>query len=62
MTPAVPRQRVIPFGGWITAGIVFLLGFLFCNVIFIRENHAPVPVRIILPDPVARCSWPATPC
>jgi hypothetical protein len=27
MTPVVPRQRVIPFGGWLAAGIVFLLGF-----------------------------------
>ena len=49
MTPAVPRQRVIPMGGWITAGVIFLLGFLICNVVFIRENHAPVPVRIIVP-------------
>jgi hypothetical protein len=36
-------------GGWITAGIVFLLGFLICNLVFFRENHVPVPVRIIVP-------------
>jgi hypothetical protein len=36
-------------GGWITAGVIFILGFLICNVIFIRENHAPVPARLIIP-------------
>ena len=42
MTPLVPRKRVIPFGGWVAAGIVFLLGFLFFSVIFIRESRATV--------------------
>ena len=49
MTPVAPRKRVIPMGAWITAGVIFLLGFLICNIVFIRENHAPVPVRIIAP-------------
>ena len=49
MTPAIARQRVIPLGGWITAGVVFLLGFLMMNVAFIRENRAPVLVRFLAP-------------
>jgi Double zinc ribbon len=49
MMPAV-RQRVIPFGAWITASVLFLLGFLVLNLVFnIRENGAPVPVRVIVP-------------
>jgi len=49
MTPVVVRQRVIPFGGWIAAGIVFLLGFLGLNIAFMGEHNAPVPIRLIFP-------------
>ena len=49
MTPVVPRQRVIPFGGWLGAGIVFLLGFLFFNAVFFHGNRAPLPLRMIVP-------------
>ena len=50
MTPAVARQRVIPFGAWLTAGIVFLLGFLFGFAFFnVRENDAPGFVRVVAP-------------
>jgi RNA polymerase subunit RPABC4/transcription elongation factor Spt4 len=49
VTPAVSRQRVIPTGGWIAAGIVMVLSFLLLNLIFIRENGAPLPVRILVP-------------
>lgn len=53
MTPttsySVPPKRVIPFGGWLAAGIVFLLGFLLANLFFLRENRAPVPMRILIP-------------
>jgi Double zinc ribbon len=50
MTPVVPRKRVIPLGGWIAAGIVFLLGFLILSLVFnVRENRAPPPVRYIGP-------------
>jgi RNA polymerase subunit RPABC4/transcription elongation factor Spt4 len=50
MTPVVPRQRVIPFGGWVAAGIVFLLGFLFFNAVFFHAaNRAPLPLRMIVP-------------
>ena len=38
MTPVVPRQRVIPFGGWVTAGIVYLVCFLTLSLIFMREG------------------------
>ena len=50
MTPVVAHQRVIPFGGWLGAGIVFLLGFLFFNAVFFHvENRAPLPLRMIVP-------------
>ena len=49
MTPSAPSKRVIPFGGWVAAGIVFLLGFLFFSVLFIRESHAPVPIKLLFP-------------
>jgi RNA polymerase subunit RPABC4/transcription elongation factor Spt4 len=49
MTPVVSRKRVIPLGGWVAAGIVFLLGFLILNLAFMRESHAPLPIRLIFP-------------
>ena len=50
MTPVVPRQRVIPFGGWVAAGIVFLLGFLGLSLAFVQSPHdIPVAVRFIIP-------------
>ena len=49
MTPAGPRQRVIPVGGWIAAGIVFMLGFMLLNLGMIRENRAPVLARFLVP-------------
>jgi hypothetical protein len=50
MTPVMPRQRVIPFGAWVAAGIVFLLGFLALNFVFnVLENDVPVPIRLIVP-------------
>ena len=50
MTPVVPRKRVIPIGGWIAAGIAFLLGFLLLNIAFVRNPHnTPVAFRVIVP-------------
>ena len=49
MTPAIPRERVIPFGGWVTAGIFFLLGFVTISLIIVRSHHIPIPLRILLP-------------
>jgi RNA polymerase subunit RPABC4/transcription elongation factor Spt4 len=49
MTPVVSRQKVIPFGGWIAAGIVFLLSFLGLALAFMGEHNAPVPIRLIFP-------------
>ena len=50
MTPIAPRQRVIPFGAWVTAGIVFLLGFLVLSFVFnVHGNGVPVPIRLIVP-------------
>jgi hypothetical protein len=50
MTPVLPRQRVIPLGGWITAGIVFVLGFLFFNLVFFHpRNHVHLLARLIVP-------------
>jgi hypothetical protein len=48
MMPAV-RERVIPFAAWLTASILFALGFLVLNLIFVRENAAPWPIRLIFP-------------
>jgi RNA polymerase subunit RPABC4/transcription elongation factor Spt4/putative effector of murein hydrolase LrgA (UPF0299 family) len=48
MMPA-PRRSVIPATAWLIAGIVFALLFLLCSVILLRENEAPVPVRILAP-------------
>jgi peptidoglycan/LPS O-acetylase OafA/YrhL len=48
MTPIVPRQRVIPFGGWVAAGIVFLLAF-FLLLLLAMSHEAPWPVRFIVP-------------
>ena len=48
MTPVVSRKRVIPLGGWIAAGIVFLLGFLGFAISF-ADRHAPVPAKILIP-------------
>jgi hypothetical protein len=48
MTPMVPRQRVIPLGGWIAAGIVFLLGFLVLAISF-GGRHAHVAFKIFFP-------------
>jgi RNA polymerase subunit RPABC4/transcription elongation factor Spt4 len=48
MTPIVPRQRVIPFGGWLAAGIVFLLFFFLLSLLVITQ-HVPWPLRFIGP-------------
>jgi peptidoglycan/LPS O-acetylase OafA/YrhL len=48
MTPIAPRQRVIPPGGWIAAGIVLLLPFFLLSLLAITQ-HAPWPVRFIAP-------------
>jgi hypothetical protein len=48
MTPVVPRQRVIPSGGWVAAGIVFLLFFLLLSIILTQADDMPVPVRLII--------------
>jgi len=48
MTPIVPSQRVIPVGGWIAAGIVFMLGLL-CLGLLAMTQDAPWPVKTIGP-------------
>jgi peptidoglycan/LPS O-acetylase OafA/YrhL len=48
MTPVIPRQRVIPSGGWVAAGIVFLLFFLLLSIILTQADDMPVPVRFIV--------------
>ena len=49
MTPAVRSQKVIPIGAWITAGIVFVLGFLLISLFVVRISDAPVPIRVLMP-------------
>jgi len=48
MTPVVPRQRVIPSGGWVAAGIVFLLFFVLLSLVLIQANDVPLPVMLIV--------------
>src|SRR5436309_14354800 len=49
MTRRPRPNSVIPVGAWITAGVIFVLGFCLVNLLLIRENRAPFPVRILLP-------------
>ena len=49
MTPAVASKRVIPFGGWVTAGIVSLVVFGALNLVFAVGHDVPIPIRIVLP-------------
>jgi RNA polymerase subunit RPABC4/transcription elongation factor Spt4 len=39
---------VIPSGGWVAAGIVFLLFFLLLSIILTQADDMPVPVRLII--------------
>ena len=53
MTPVVPyqnvpRERVIPFGGWIASGIVFLGCLIPLNLIFLGERGVPIWLRFLL--------------
>jgi len=48
MTPVPPRTQVIPFGGWITSGVIFVLGFMICSAAMIR-SHAPGFAKIVAP-------------
>jgi hypothetical protein len=49
MSPVYDRQRVIPAGAWVTAGIIMLIAFLLINILALRENYAPLPLRILGP-------------
>jgi RNA polymerase subunit RPABC4/transcription elongation factor Spt4 len=50
MTPARPPQRIVPFGAWIAAGVVFLVGFVLLNVLSYHQGAgAPVPIRLLGP-------------
>ncbi|MFI4982611.1 MAG: zinc ribbon domain-containing protein [Nevskiales bacterium] len=40
---------MIPFGGWLAAGIVFLLFFLGLGVIFTTQEDIPWPIKFIVP-------------
>jgi RNA polymerase subunit RPABC4/transcription elongation factor Spt4 len=46
MTPVVPRQSVIPFGGWVASGIVFLACFITLSLIFL--GHGPMWLELLL--------------
>jgi hypothetical protein len=48
MTPVVPRQSVIPFGGWVASGIVFLACFITLGLIFLRDQDAPEWLKFLL--------------
>src|SRR5258706_15926360 len=58
MMPAT-RRSVIPPAAWAVAGIVFVLGFLLFNLLFIRENRAPTAIRVLVPVliPLILAGW-----
>jgi Double zinc ribbon len=45
MTPVIPRERVVPFGGWLAAGIVFLVTFVLMSLI---PQGLPLPVKFVI--------------
>jgi len=48
MTPTAPAARVIPFGAWLTAGIVFLLILMGSGFAF-AHSRAPGVARVLGP-------------
>ncbi len=48
MTPVMPRERVVPFGGWLAAGIVFLVVFVLMSLVLIQTHDMPAPVRFVI--------------
>ena len=48
MTPMIPRQRVVPFGAWVTAGIAFLVCFVTLSLIFLGDQDAPDWLKFLL--------------
>jgi len=48
MTPMIPSQRVVPFGAWVTAGILFLVSFVTLSVIFLGNPDAPLWLKFLL--------------
>jgi hypothetical protein len=49
MTPVVPRQRVIPLGGWVASGIVFLVCFITLSLVVLNAmQDAPAWLKFLL--------------
>jgi RNA polymerase subunit RPABC4/transcription elongation factor Spt4 len=49
MTPVLPRQRVIPFGGWVASSIVFLVCFLTLLIITLSNSEQfPLWLKLLL--------------
>jgi RNA polymerase subunit RPABC4/transcription elongation factor Spt4 len=49
MTPVIPRQRVIPSGGWLAAGIVSAVFGLLTSFVVTLASGMPWPLKLIIP-------------
>jgi RNA polymerase subunit RPABC4/transcription elongation factor Spt4 len=49
MTPVIPRQRVIPSGGWLAAGIVSAVFGLLTSFVVTLASDMPWPLKLIIP-------------
>ena len=49
MTPVIPRQRVIPSGGWLAAGIVCAVFGLLTSFVVTLAGDMPWPLKLIIP-------------
>jgi RNA polymerase subunit RPABC4/transcription elongation factor Spt4 len=49
MTPVIPRQRVIPSGGWLAAGIVSVVFGLLTSFVVTLAGDMPWPLKLIIP-------------
>ena len=49
MTPVIPRQRVIPSGGWLAAGIVSAVFGLLTSFVVTLAGDMPWPLKLIIP-------------
>jgi RNA polymerase subunit RPABC4/transcription elongation factor Spt4 len=57
MTPSGPRQRVIPFGGWLVSGIVFLVCFFTMSLIFFKHSPLWLKFLLIIVAPLAMAGY-----
>lgn len=57
MTPVAPRQRVIPFGAWVTSSVVFLVCFATMSFIFFKHSALWLRFLLIIVAPLAMAGY-----